>query len=603
MKVKTYFKILGLIITFFVTPMWATVKYDEGRVQIDGIQLLQDSEDDNAYYYLTRYVRLSQKDDESYELLCIKYVGEDEQSSGGIFHALVEFSLPQDVIETVEGKLKSLVGENARIVGPVPMQQFTQEGSDGIGKFDVVSSILTDTEGDQAFTSNVLTSGFAPLLPNSKAAIAAKLTPNGATLLWESLSGATSDVSVSVHGYYEAVVKGYNAIITAEANTIYEHYSRVRSYQEGFTKDQMRRISDELIQNQLLNVEVFDRSEGLGIDTKDMQGIVDIVTEKLIELMFDTQTGWAKRPETEVAVEAGQIKGRQERGWFSKTFGGKDNTEYYSDNQYVLKRRKDIKVNTFYLNLSKSTTIKVPVHNSGNIAGIYGAMQDNPKYFRVVNLADSDFQKRTIHFQIDGKFTNAFNDVLNSVSVAFKKSYDNGNDDVTSDLLFTYNDLKEGKDFKQIIYPRLGINNSEWLDYEFKISWNIKGEDKPIIIPKGANSWLTSNQSLLALVPPFNKKIIDIDADRAAFKDADIRTATIKFFTVLNKKPNAQRTIILRENDAESTTKVNLYYDSDEPIAYQVTWYSKNGTYTEDLKPLDVDYLFLITPTREDFNN
>ena len=603
MKVKTYFKILGLIITFFVTPMWATVKYDEGRVQIDGIQLLQDSEDDNAYYYLTRYVRLAQKDDESYELLCIKYVGEDEQSSGGIFHALVEFSLPQDVIETVEGKLKSLVGENARIVGPVPMQQFTQEGSDGIGKFDVVSSILTDTEGDQAFTSNVLTSGFAPLLPNSKAAIAAKLTPNGATLLWESLSGSTSDVSVSVHGYYEAVVKGYNAIITAEANTIYEHYSRVRSYQEGFTKDQMRRISDELIQNQLLNVEVFDRSEGLGIDTKDMQGIVDIVTEKLIELMFDTQTGWAKRPETEVAVEAGQIKGRQERGWFSKTFGGKDNTEYYSDNQYVLKRRKDIKVNTFYLNLSKSTTIKVPVHNSGNIAGIYGAMQDNPKYFRVVNLADSDFQKRTIHFQIDGKFTNAFNDILNSVSVAFKKSYDNGNDDVTSDLLFTYNDLKEGKDFKQIIYPRLGIGDSDWLDYEFKISWNIKGEDKPIIIPKGANSWLTSNQSLLALVPPFNKKIIDIDADRTAFKDADIRTATVKFFTVLNKKPNAQRTVILRESDAESTTKVNLYYDSDEPIAYQVTWYSKNGTYTEDLKPLDVDYLFLMAPTREDFNN
>ena len=195
MKTKTTILAFCLVL-LITTQLFATVKYDEGRVQIDGIQLLQDSEDDNAYYYLTRFVKLAQKEDGSYELLCIKYIGENEAASGGIFHALVEFSLPQDIVDTIEGKLKSKVGENAKIVGPVPMRQFTKEGGDGIGKFDVVSSILTDTEGENAFTSNVLTSGFAPLLPNSKAAIAAKLTPSGSTLLWESLLGSTSDLSL-----------------------------------------------------------------------------------------------------------------------------------------------------------------------------------------------------------------------------------------------------------------------------------------------------------------------------------------------------------------------------------------------------------------------
>ncbi|MDD7887311.1 hypothetical protein [Flavivirga sp. 57AJ16] len=601
MNTKIIIQLIGFLV--FTSQLFAGVKYDEGRVQIDGIQLLQDSEDDNAYYYLTRFVKLAQKEDGTYEFLCIKYVGEGEQASGGIFHALVEFSLPQDVIEEVEAKLKTRVNENARIVGPVPMRQFTKEGQSDIGKFDVVSSILNNTEGEQAFTTNVLTSGFAPLLPNSKAAIAAKLTPSGTTLLWESLQGATSDVSVSVHGYYEAVVKGYNATISAEASTIYEHYSRISNVQSGYTKSEVRKVADQMIQDQVINVDVFDRSEGLGIDTKDMQGITDIVTEKLIELMFDTKTGWAKKPETEVAVEAGQIKGRQDRGWFANVFGGKDDTEYYTDNQYVRKRREDIKINKFYLNLSKSTTIKVPVHTSGNIGGIYDLMKDNDRYFRVVNLADSDFQKRTVHFQIDGGYTDAFNEILNSVSIAFRKTYDDGNDAATSDLLFTPDDIKEGKDFKQVIYPRLGITGSEWMDYEYKISWNVKGEPIPIEIPKAKDLWSVDNASLVALVPPFKKKVVDIDADRPTFKDSGVRTATVRFFVILNGKATSQRTIILRESDAESTLKIALYHDPEEPLAYQVTWYGKHGKYAEEIKQLKEDYLFLITPTEDDFKN
>jgi len=53
-----------------------------------------------------------------------------------------------------------------------------------------------------------------------------------------------------------------------------------------------------------------------------MEGILGVVTDKLMELMFDAEMGWAKQPEKETAVEQGQLLGRRERGFFSKIFGG-----------------------------------------------------------------------------------------------------------------------------------------------------------------------------------------------------------------------------------------------------------------------------------------
>ena len=423
-----------------VSSVFATVKYDEGRLQliikdeIQGdliLQLLQDSEDENAYYYLPQYPRLATKG-EHFEFLCMKYVGGKEEDNGGLFHALVEFTLPPDILEKAEKELKKQ-SANGKIVGPVPMQQAIEDGQDGMARFKVVSSILNEQSG---FTQSVLTSGHAPLLPGSKAAIAARLNQNGATLLWESMQSPTSDVSVAIQGYYEAAVKGYNAVVTADVSTIYEHFSMVANEQEKFTKTQMRNISDELVQEQLLKVEVFDRSEGLGIDNKDMEGILDLVTDKVVELMFDTKTGWAQTPPRETAVESGQIKGRQKRGWWENVFGGHDNPKYVTDNQFVMKKREDIRVNKFYLNLSKSTTIKVPFFASGNLSGLYNALGEEQQYFRIVNLDDPDFQTRDIHFQVDGQFAESFKDILNFVSVAFRKTYeDDTHENVIKDII------------------------------------------------------------------------------------------------------------------------------------------------------------------------
>lgn len=578
------------------------VNYDEGRLMINGIQLLQDSNQPDTYYYIPDYPRLATKEDGDFELMCTKYIGQEGNASGGLFHTLIQFDLPEEVLNELEKELKEKKG-GAKIAGPVPMKQALKDGEDGIASFKIVSSILNNVDGKNPFTQNVITSGHAPLYKNSKAAIAAKLNQEGATLLWESLQGKTSDISVVVSGYYEAKVKGYNAVVSADMSTVYEHYSKVYSNQKEYTKRQMRKITDEMVQQQKLNIDVFDRSSGLGIKTDDMSSILSLITDKLIELMFDAEMGWAKQPEKETAVEQGQLLGRRKRGFFSKVFGGARDEKYVTDNQFVLKNRSDIKVNKFYLNLSKSTTIKVPVYSSGNISGLYEVFKEDPsskdKYFRVVNLDDVDFSKREIIFQLDGEYVDTFNEILNSVTVSFKKHYGEDHSDVTKDIIINRTDLEAGKDYKNIFYPRLGIKESDWLDYEYQISWNLKGNNKTIRLPKSEDKWLKANDASIALTPPFKKRTVQIDADRTFFKDAEVQACSVRFFTILNGQPNPQGTVVLRKNDTENTSKINLYHDANEPVAYQVNWYKKSGSTTESLKSLDSDYLFLLPPSEE----
>jgi hypothetical protein len=580
-------------------PLQALVKYDEGRLMINGIQLLQDKDDALLYYYLPQYPKLSVKDDGSYELLFLKYVGQGgAETNGGIFHALVEFTLPDDMLQKLTTDLKKAV-PGARIAGPVPLLQTMKDGEIGMAAFKVVSSVLSNVEGENKFTQTIITSGHAPLLPGSKAAIAAKLSQQGATLLWESLQGPTSDVSVAINGYYEAYVKGYNAVVTADVSTVYEHFSKILNKQQGYDKKQLRNISDELVQNSSLKVDVFDRSQALSIKADELQAILDLVTNKLIELMFDTETGWARVPPTETAVEQDQIKGRQERGWFSKVFGGAQNEQYVTDNQFVLKKREDIRTNTFYLNLSKATTIKVPIYTTGNLGGtFFAALGSGPdsKYFRTVNLDDPVFQKRDVIFQVDGNFAESFTEILNFVTVSFRKKIAPDQTDVTADLVFKKEDLEKGKNMQSVSYPRLGVAGPEWLNYDYRLSWSFKGNEKTIQVPKVPDQWLSGSSPAVSLIPPFEKRVVSIDADRGYFKNAGIRSATVRFFVILNGKAQAQKNIILRADDTESTSQLALYHDKGEPAIYQVTWYTKDKTKKMDPVQLTDDYLFLVPP-------
>jgi hypothetical protein len=124
--------ILGL--SFGAVPARALVNYDKGSRVVKGVQLLQDHDDPTAYYYLPQFPHLSMNKDSTYEFLCMKYVDQAGGTNGGLFHALVEFSLPEDLRADVERELQKQVA-GAKLLGPVPLMQTSKDGEEGTGSF------------------------------------------------------------------------------------------------------------------------------------------------------------------------------------------------------------------------------------------------------------------------------------------------------------------------------------------------------------------------------------------------------------------------------------------------------------------------------------
>ena len=595
MRFRAVLSISTLLLTLSSLPARALVHYEEGRLEVLGVQLLQDADNASVYYYIPQSPYVSTKDDGTLELLCLKFVDAQGGASGGLLHALVKFDLPPAAVAALEKELEK-DHPGATIAGPVPlMQAVGEEGSDSMGSFEVVSAILSDQD-EGGFTRKVLTSGAAPVTPGSKAVVAAILNPQGATLMWDSLSGPTSDLSVAIHAYYEARVKAYNAKVTAEMETIYNHRSVVSNVQSGYTKRQLRRIVDQLVQDGALKVEVFDRSKSLGIEAKELDAILSIVTDKLTELMFDSTTGWAKEPEREAGVEANQLPGRQERGWFSKVFGGARNEKYITDNQYVRKRREDIRQHKFELILDKETTIRVPLDTAGNIGGLYDELSNDPRYFRIVDLYDPAFETRTVHFQIDGNYLDAFQNHVNFVSVNFRKQR-SGHPDVTHSLHFNYDDIKAGKTLQSVVFPRLGNQAADWIDFEYQVRWSTR-DRRTVAIPAREDRWIAASDPAVSLVPPFEKRVVEIDADRQAFQDNDIRSAVVEFATVFLGQPQAAKRVILRPGDSEPTRQVTLFHDRASPIGQRVSWYAGWGQQRGHVAELNNDYLYLLPPQK-----
>jgi len=575
------------------SPAVALVHYDQGARVVLGVQLLQDATDPKAYYYVPQYPRLAQREDGSHELLCLKYVDSQGGTSGGLLHALIEFTLPPDKLAAVEAELKKTAGD-ARIMGPVPLMQATKDGVEGTGSFEVVSAVLSN-KGDGGFTRSVVASGRAPFTPGSRAVVAALLSPQGATLLWNSLSGPTSDVSVSVHGYYEAMVQGYNARVTADVNLVYEHFSNIANAQTGYTKRQVRDVVDQLRRDGTLKIEVIDRSAGLGIKGDDMAGILQLVTDKLTTLMFNDSSGWSKAPATEVAVERGQLQGRQSRGFLSRLFKGSGNQSYVSDDQWVLKQRKDIRQSTFTLVLSKNSSIRVPVSTSGNLGGLYQEDSQDTRSFRIVNLADAAFEFRPVYFQLDGDFLDAFQETINFVSVSFRKTYA-GQPAFTKSIQLSRADLEAGRTTATIAFPRLGLTGKDWTQYEYQVRWSLRG-GPTLSVPAKPDEWIKSSDAAISLVPPLTKRIVEIEADRQGFAGQGVNTGVVEFAILQAGRPKLERKATLRAADAVPTSRVALYVDRDSPIAYRVSWHSANRSQEDKLAVLESDYLFLTPPS------
>lgn len=609
---------LCLLVVFVSNQLSAQPMYEEGTTQVLGVTLLQDYIDKNQYYYIPPSPRLSQKPDSTFEIMCIKYTGKAKESNGGLFHALIEFQLSQEELALVEKELKKK-NSNAGIKGPISLLDNTSKNGEEIEpSFRIVSGVLSNIGGKESMTSNVVYSGKAPMTSGGKAAIAAQLNQAGATLLWNSLQSNTSDVSVVINGYYEAMVKGYNATVTANADVYYSHFSELKNNQGGYTKSQIRKIVDSLSTKGGIKIDVFDRSQALNLKTGDMESILSIVTNKLVEAMFNEKTGWMLPP-PEVNADLGYNEaGKSKQGILERVGEQSSNilaslnpiialqkgisgilspsskNKYISDNQYVLKDIKDVRQHKFELNLSKTTSIKVPINTAGNLSGFYDKASSNSQYFKIVNMEDPSFQRKEVSILVDGNYQDGFGEYVNAVSVNFRKRYGAGNDDLTARQSFFADEIKKGVQIKTIEYPRLGIVSDQWEEYEYQIKWSLPNE-KVLNYPKEENKWINTNSSIINIGFPLEKSIVYIDMDREIANESKLKTVVISFAGSVFEEKRKLKDIIIRSNDAELNKKITLYHDPSQKIVYNTTWYYGDRTVEGGISLLkESNYITLI---------
>ena len=236
----------------------------------------------------------------------------------------------------------------------------------------------------------------------------------------------------------------------------------------------------------------------------------------------------------------------------------------------------------------------MPVDTAGNLGGLYTALKDDPRYFRMVDLSDPAFEFRPVHFQVDGDYVDSFQDTINFVSVNFRKTYPD-QPAFTRSLHFAHAEIKAGKTMQDVAFPRLGDDRRE-LDR--------------VRIP-GALEHPRRRDRQRA-----RRRQVGEDARRGRVADAAVcqarrrdrrRPAAVRdarasprrwssSLTMLGGKPRLQRKAILRASDAAPTTKVSVYHDRQTPMAVRVTWHSPAGKTEGKLEVLESDYLFLTPP-------
>ncbi|MEM1146186.1 MAG: hypothetical protein AAGA72_09215 [Pseudomonadota bacterium] len=599
--------LLVLIIALvWVRPTNADVRLFEGREEIFGVTLYQDVDDSRVYRYLPPYPRLARGEDGEPLLSFILYVG-GEEGGGGLLNAVIEFTLSETELADVERELQKRRA-GARIAGPVAFsdpEADLEEGLQRPASFRVISATLNQPGGQ------VLTSGSAPLAPGGRAVVAAHLDQDAAALLWSSFQiGSTTDVAFEIDAAYLAQIEPFNAIVEAEMETIYTHFSRLRNQQgafeagaSDFKRDQVRDVIDELIQDQTLRIKTTDAGSALGINTSKQERLVELVTEKLVEVMFDTEAGWSRPVEQEIAFNEDQIKGRVAGGTVSGSFFGapffssgsvgyRENTDYVPDDQLVLKRRQDIRINTFRMDLNRTQLVRVPYKTTGNIGGLREILGNDERIFQVVDLNSGALATRPVQFSIDGGFVSAFKTVLDSVVVDLRHGEGDAVVPVTRRL--SASDVLTNKTLSMppITLNRLGSRSENWGEYRYQVKWYFQGRSDPVIQP-GEGEWFTEVSGAPRLAPPLAATPLELQFDPVIFEDEDVRSVSVELMSFRFDKLFSETIWALRGGEGESLRSATVFHDPGRPVGYKKIYYLRNSEFKEPSNFVESGFIYV----------
>ncbi|MDY8138112.1 hypothetical protein [Aquimarina sp. 2201CG5-10] len=533
-----------------------TILIDQG-VNADGLWCFPIHKKENTYLYLPQRARLSLNNDSIPEFSFLRYVLEKpsenttntitEAGGGGILNFLVLYDTPKELISNAERFLKKKL-ENDEIIlrGPIIFDS---------GKYTLVSSILNPSSGTSK--KEILGTGVAPIIENSKIPLSFDIDPVKSKLLLESFKMSTPDVSLVFELGFSGLTESYEAELEIDWSEVKKSHAFDAGGSIYFVGADVGLGFDKLRKDNAI------KFTSTGSD-ESMESLVQTVYNKLLELMFKP-TPLEQVPE--------EHRGGLEDAISSMIspdgmMGSRNTTGFGINVGYQYKEHKTTgKSNMVFKGRSTVNRNHYITFNAGNLYKKYG---DNKEIFKDVPLWDPAFQQRDVYVGVDGNIEKEFDKMLNSVTVKLNKQHQNG-DNTLKEVLLTKDTYKSSNGKIAMKYlNHEDADKNEWLNYQYKTTWKFIGGGT------FNEEWKTESASMINLYTPFQRRRIDLSGDLKVFQENNIRAVAVKInYDFFGDPKSKHLTLYPTDNISDKFFEITLPKGKDD-VDYTITWYVKN---------------------------
>jgi hypothetical protein len=216
--------------------------------------------------------------------------------------------------------------------------------------------------------------------------------------------------------------------------------------------------------------------------------------------------------------------------------------------------------------LNKYTESTVTLRFDGNV----GDVRQFKDRFREVNLSSPLYQQREVVVYVDGASLSDFGQYVNFVTVRLHKRHAGGQ--VTDDevLIDRNNFNKEGNRFK-LLYGWKGDNDrTHWMEYEYQTVWSLFG-GKTVELPMQK-----ATAQAIPVVPPYQRRTVELRGDAAALAKADVRSVSVKVFYDLGGGPQVRQATFDPAKPQSSLIEF-MSLPGTVDYEYEVTWRLKGN--------------------------
>ncbi|TAE60130.1 MAG: hypothetical protein EAZ89_01810, partial [Bacteroidetes bacterium] len=224
------------------------------------------------------------------------------------------------------------------------------------------------------------------------------------------------------------------------------------------------------------------------------------------------------------------------------------------------------------LSFNGRATIERHHYVTFNIGNLYQRFGTNPAFFRDVALYDPSFQQREVFVGIDGSLEKEFDKMINSVTLTIRKQHENGQETL-KEILINREGMQKFEKPVSVAYLNQGDENRlNWLEYEYRQTWNFVGE--------GAYTtpWQRENGSMVNVFTPYRRRRIDLEGDIQSLAAKGVRAVTIQISYNFFGRPRQERLTFRPSDDLSGKGfEVTLPLDQDA-VSYTITWIKADGS-------------------------